>query len=618
MTKNSKKAPAGDSVQSSDQLHDSAANGAAAGTAVDRALARATRGGIVRGDVALEQLAECPWNPRTGYDKAKLEELAESIRQVGLLEPLIVRPSPGKSDQYEIVCGHRRFRAAKVAGLAEVPVEIRELDDETVLEIQLVENVQRADLSPIDEAKGFRRMIDVHKLTADEVAERVAISRSSVYERLRLLELPDQAAKAVIEGRLPASTAGLLVRIADPKARMAAAAAILAGDVERSADGDGRKGPPEPMSFRTARELVRREFLLELKNAPWSLEDLELMPKAGSCTLCPKRTGNMKEAGQVLGDLRPDVCTDSGCFKSKLEAIWLKRSSTHKGLGGKVLSEGEAKGLFPKWGNGVVRSDRYVDLDEKPNDYQLGLEGRKTWRAILKGVEFGPLLAPAVLARSPAGMIFELAPMDAARKAAKAAMPKQKRAPSSASDQAWKKRQATADKKAKAEREALAAIMRGFQARPASEWPADPKAGTKIIRCLGQVLAWLTEHEDKVADMVGQGRHRAADYAAHKKAHKAALARISSPSATEAMRATVELALNTALVESLNTYRSKETSAKQVVDDLLQVAGLDRKKLEAAAAKEAEKPSKEAGIVKKLQNKIAAKAQRVVKKRRKS
>jgi len=148
--------------------------------------------------------------PRQFFDKKELQGLADSIISVGIIEPLIVRP---KADGYEIVAGERRWRAAKIAGLKKVPAIIRNLTDEEVREIALIENIQREELNPIEEAAAFKELIDQHRLRQDDLAKRIGKSRAAVTNALRLLRLPEMVQKYLINGELSAGHARALLML---------------------------------------------------------------------------------------------------------------------------------------------------------------------------------------------------------------------------------------------------------------------------------------------------------------------------------------------------------------------------------------------------------------------
>jgi ParB family transcriptional regulator, chromosome partitioning protein len=162
-------------------------------------------------NVPIEFMGPSPLQPRRRFDEAELDALAESIRERGILQPLLVRPAASGAVGYEIVAGERRWRAAQRAGLHEVPAVIRELSDQETLELALVENLQRADLSPLDEAQAFRRLVDEFGHTQDEVAAAIGKSRSHVANTLRLLALPAAVLALVADGSLTAGHARALI-----------------------------------------------------------------------------------------------------------------------------------------------------------------------------------------------------------------------------------------------------------------------------------------------------------------------------------------------------------------------------------------------------------------------
>ncbi len=166
----------------------------------------------------IEQIEPNPDQPRRTFTQDQLEELASSIQAKGVLQPLIVRPSPRTQGQYEIVAGERRWRAAQLAQLHEVPVLIRQFDDIEVLEVAIIENIQRADLDPIEEAAGYRQLMYKFGHTQEKVAEALGKSRSHIANLLRLLNLPEAVQHMVSDGRLSAGHARTLITAPDPEA----------------------------------------------------------------------------------------------------------------------------------------------------------------------------------------------------------------------------------------------------------------------------------------------------------------------------------------------------------------------------------------------------------------
>lgn len=168
--------------------------------------------------VPIQMVHPGPVQPRHHFDEEQLKALADSIRQNGILQPLVVRRHPSMPNAFEIVAGERRWRAAQLAQLHEVPIIIKELSDSEALELALVENVQRQDLSPLEEAEGYRRLIDEFQNTQEDLARRVGKSRSHIANSLRLLNLPEPVKKMVESGELSAGHARALLGAADPVA----------------------------------------------------------------------------------------------------------------------------------------------------------------------------------------------------------------------------------------------------------------------------------------------------------------------------------------------------------------------------------------------------------------
>ncbi len=171
-------------------------------------------------EIPIELIHANPDQPRTQFAPAEIDELAESIRGKGVLQPILVRPDPGAAGGFQIVAGERRWRASQKAGLRVMPALIRELDDRQVLEIAVIENVQRANLNPMEEAAAYQQLVDRFGHTQDEVAQSVGKSRSHVANTLRLMNLPASVRELVLEGKLTAGHARAILSADDP-ARLA-------------------------------------------------------------------------------------------------------------------------------------------------------------------------------------------------------------------------------------------------------------------------------------------------------------------------------------------------------------------------------------------------------------
>jgi ParB family chromosome partitioning protein len=163
-------------------------------------------------ELPIELVRRNPDQPRRHFDKAELDSLAETVRRQGVLQPILVRPAPDQPGEYQIVAGERRWRASQIAGLRSIPAVVRDLDDRAVLEIAIVENVQRADLNALEEALGYRALIDRFGHTQDEIALAVGKSRPHVANTLRLLQLPPTVQTYLSEGALSAGHARALLQ----------------------------------------------------------------------------------------------------------------------------------------------------------------------------------------------------------------------------------------------------------------------------------------------------------------------------------------------------------------------------------------------------------------------
>ncbi len=195
--------------------------------------------------VPVEFLRPNPRNPRKSFDEADLEDLASSIREKGIIQPILVRTMPGLADVYEIIAGERRWRAAQRAGLHDVPVILVEAGDREALELAIIENVQRTDLNPLEEALGYERLISEFNYAQADLGRIIGKSRSHVANTLRLLKLPDSVKTHVLKGDLSAGHARALLSVSDPEAaaRRVIEKGLNVRDVERMAQEEAAPGP---------------------------------------------------------------------------------------------------------------------------------------------------------------------------------------------------------------------------------------------------------------------------------------------------------------------------------------------------------------------------------------
>jgi ParB family chromosome partitioning protein len=197
--------------------------------------------------VPIEHISRNPRNPRRYFDENDLQDLSSSIRQHGIVQPVVVRTI---GDNYEIIAGERRWRAAQLAGLVEIPVIVRDVDDRTALEIAIVENVQRADLNPLEEALGYELLVAEHGYTQNDLGDIIGKSRSHVANSLRLLKLPTPVREMLAAGDLSAGHARALVSTSDPAglARTIVSKGMSVRDAERLAQND-IKAQTQPASM---------------------------------------------------------------------------------------------------------------------------------------------------------------------------------------------------------------------------------------------------------------------------------------------------------------------------------------------------------------------------------
>ena len=193
--------------------------------------------------IAIDLIDPSPLQPRGIFDESKLDELARSISANGVVQPLIVRP---KQDRFELIAGERRWRAAQRAGLTRVPAIVRNVSDDKVLELALIENIQREDLNPIEEARAYKKLIDTVGLTQEVVAERVGRDRSYVTNFLRLLRLPEDLQELVQAGRISTGHARTLLGLPDVAAQRRLARKIIERDLSVRATEQAVRQLTEP------------------------------------------------------------------------------------------------------------------------------------------------------------------------------------------------------------------------------------------------------------------------------------------------------------------------------------------------------------------------------------
>ncbi len=447
--------------------------------------------------IALKDILPSPFNHRKVFNG--IDELAESIRGKGVINPITVRPAPTPRSHppYELVAGERRYRACKVAGLDDIPCIVRTLSDKEVLEVQLIENVQRVDVHPLEEADGYQDLIKKHGYDVDTIAAKTGKSRAAVYARLKLCDLAPAPRKAFLENKLNPSVALMIARIPDAKLQAQATTEVLGeGDwkdyegVRRAElqgdDGMGRV-VGDALSVRAAQIHLQRKYMLRLDQAPFDITNADLHSVNGACTTCRHRTGNQSE---LFADVKSaDVCTMPSCFEEKKAADWMRKSTSAKAAGVRVLTDKETKSVFEQYGDGtrITHSAAYVD----PNDdlpYDLNPSGKKkTWKSLL-----GKATPATVVARdgkSQARTLWDrqsaiaTARKSGALKEVKAAAAARSSSPD---NDAWKERQRKAAAAAK-QRHAVGRAILGQLASDKYD-PKDPEVwrfvATGVVRML--------------------------------------------------------------------------------------------------------------------------------------
>jgi len=255
--------------------------------------------------LAIDTIHESTTNPRRTFEESKLQELAKSIRHHGLIQPVTVRPN---ADGFELIAGARRYRAAQLAELFSIPARIVEIDDAQALEWQLVENSQRVDVHPYEEAQGFQRLLDLPGYEVSALVEKSGKSASHIYARLSLLQLIPAVAEAFTQERITASHANLIARL--PQESQAEA-------YEQCWRKDWQDKEAHLLPAKSLSAWIQANLYLSLADAPFDREDPTLNPAAGACVTCPRRSGYNTS---LFADVQGDHCLDGPCFQTKIAA----------------------------------------------------------------------------------------------------------------------------------------------------------------------------------------------------------------------------------------------------------------------------------------------------------
>lgn len=355
-----------------------------------------------------------PFQARKRFREEGLAELAESVRQHGVLQPLLGRPCPANLKRIELIAGERRLRASALAGKKTVPIIVREISDRDAEEMMLIENLQREDLTEVEEADALWRMLQLRAdngaalYTHENLAAKLGKTVMKIRQAVKLRSAPEKLLTAVEAKTVSASVAAAVARIPDPKAREAAAELVLRP-----------KTQPVPLNFEQTAQMIRADFMAKIPGAGFDPKDAEIVAlemqggervRGGSCEDCPFRSGNLPDiAGELCkreggkggakaggGGIDPQLCTKPSCLAAKQDAQWERTKESHLKDGGRVLNEAEAKKEFSGW-DGKLRYDSPFADPEAGVDYSVfGRSIEKKWKQIIDG-----LPVTWVLARSP-------------------------------------------------------------------------------------------------------------------------------------------------------------------------------------------------------------------------
>lgn len=296
--------------------------------------------------VDLDLIVESQTNPRRTFKN--MPEITETIRQKGVVTPILLRPLPGSRMPetfgyrapgaplpiYELVSGARRLRGSRMAERKTIPSMIRIISDRDAREIQHIENIQREDVDKLEEAESFRSLRDEFGMSADDIAGKIRQSKGYVYSVLKLLDLCQVGRQALSEERLDFSKALAVSRIPSEAQQLKAIKDLT----ERDHNGDPRIGARE------TKKHIRQHYMLELGKARFDIADATLVPAAGACPTCPKRTGANPEL--YSDEDSADLCTDSPCFHAKEEAHAMRVAEEAKAKGQTVITGKEAEELI--------------------------------------------------------------------------------------------------------------------------------------------------------------------------------------------------------------------------------------------------------------------------------
>jgi ParB/RepB/Spo0J family partition protein len=376
---------------------------------VTQAITMHAAGGDMR-SLRVLSIARSLTNPRKHFDPAKLQELADSIAASDVHQPILVRPLPAhrvadeqawakaekrERAEYELIAGERRWRACQLAGRDYIPALIREMTDAQALEAQVIENLQREDVTELEEAEGYQVLMDSQGINADQMGAKIGKSRTYVYGRLKVLSLCEAGRAALRAGTIDFSKALLAARIPSEKLQLEA--------IEFMTKADWSDNTP---SYRECANHVQLNYMLRLDKARFTITDAGLLPKAGSCTNCSKRTGANPD---LFSDVdSADVCTDRICFENKTAAHTAQQAAVAKEKGQTVIVGDQAKELAGQHGHyndKMVGYRRLDSVEDSPTDQPLR-------KIIGKQMEAEGILPVKIESRRNKGELLDALPND--------------------------------------------------------------------------------------------------------------------------------------------------------------------------------------------------------------
>jgi ParB/RepB/Spo0J family partition protein len=349
--------------------------------------------------IAIARIAPNPKNPRVITDKEELAQLTASLKAVGLIQPIVVRPI---GDGFQIVAGHRRFAAAKALGWTEIPSVVRACEDKDLLALATTENIQRDDMHPLDEAVACRELTMQEQRTQSEAAALLGKSQPWVAQRLSLLNLSDTLRKAFKAGKFNVAHALAFARIANPKVQDQAYQDFI--DQYDQDEGYLSESASCLISY------LEENYTTIIKRAPFDTADGTLLAKAPACGACPKRSGACAVLFEELDKKADDRCLDLACWQAKAAAARVRVIEDAKKAGGKIVEGDQAQK--------VLYGGEYEKLDGQCYEHPK----RLTWRQVMKGRTYESVVAVRE------NEVVELVDKKTAREALVALLPKKEAA----------------------------------------------------------------------------------------------------------------------------------------------------------------------------------------------